>query len=108
MSEAENATADRITVTVDADLEELIPGFLENRDEDLVALREALTRSDFEAIRLLGHSLKGVGGGYGFEAVSDLGRQIEDAAKERDAATIGVHTEELAGYLSRVEVVYEE
>jgi Hpt domain len=67
-----------------------------------------LEKNDFEAIRMLGHSMKGAGGGYGFDGVTEIGRNLEEAAKEADSNKIrnGVH--ELAEYLRRVEVIYDE
>ena len=97
---------EKIAVTVDADLEDLIPGFLENRARDVRELSSALGRGDFESIRLTGHSMKGSGGGYGFDALTDLGAAIEAAAKAADATAIAKLIEELNEYLQRVEVTY--
>ncbi len=97
----------RITVSVDADLEDLIPGFLENRSADIDKLRQALAASDFAVIQSTGHNLKGVGGGYGFEHMSELGAGIENAAKQQDLETATTLTDQLADYLQRVEIVYE-
>jgi HPt (histidine-containing phosphotransfer) domain-containing protein len=99
---------DRIIVRVDADLEDLVPEFLENRREDVQTMTGALTRQDFETIRRLGHSMKGAGGGYGFDAITDIGRAIEEAAKAGQTAEIKRRIDELASYLERVDVVYEE
>ena len=56
---------------------------------------------------MLGHSMKGAGGGYGFTGVSEIGRSIEEAAKERDASLIRMSMMKLTEYLDRVEVIYE-
>ncbi|MBC8413594.1 MAG: Hpt domain-containing protein [Nitrospira sp.] len=98
---------EKIVVSVDPDFEEIIPGFLEHRREDIKKILEALDGNDFEGIRIIGHTMKGVGGGYGFDAISDIGRFIEAAAKENRPEDIRQHTEELASYIDRVEVVYE-
>ena len=96
----------KITVTVDADLADLIPGFLENRARDLRQLTEGLTRRDFDTIRIIGHSMKGSGGGYGFDALTEMGAAIESAARSSDAAAIATLIAELDSYLQRVEVTY--
>jgi len=98
---------EKIRVRIDKDLEDLIPGYLQNRRKDIDAIEEALNRGDYEAVRVLGHSMKGSGGGYGFDAVTDIGRKIEDAAKIGDARAIRSGREELAGYLEKIEVTYE-
>jgi HPt (histidine-containing phosphotransfer) domain-containing protein len=99
---------DKIYVNVDPDIRDLIPGFLENRYNDIQSMRDALAKTDFETIRILGHSMKGAGGGYGFDGITDIGAELERAAKVKDTAEITRGIEELASYLSRVEVVYYE
>ncbi len=97
----------RFVAHVDSDLKELIPGFLENRRQDARALVESVEQKDFEIIRVLGHDMKGSGGGYGFDAITDIGRSLEQAAKDENATEILNRAEELATYLERVEIVYE-
>lgn len=99
-------TAEKIIVTVDPDLEELIPGFLENRAKDVQSLRDALVKSDCKAMQSIGHSLKGVGGGYGFAGLSELGAQIESAAKAGNVEPLAGLIDRVADYLQRVQVVY--
>jgi HPt (histidine-containing phosphotransfer) domain-containing protein len=95
-----------IRVTVDPDLEDLIPGYLEGRGRDAGAMAQALKGKDFETIRILGHSMKGSGGGYGFDAITEIGGGLERAAKAGDGAAIDRLIEELRLYLGRVRVVY--
>jgi len=96
-----------ITVTVAKDLEDLVPTFLKNRGKELDALRAALASGDLEQMRQLGHRMKGVGNSYGFEQVSQLGKQIEDGVKSGDRATLEARLAEYADYLARVQIVYE-
>lgn len=98
---------DAVVVYVDPDLEDLIPGFFQNRQKDIQRLSEALEQGDYETISGIGHSMKGAGGGYGFDRVTDLGAVIEEAAKAQDKERIREAVGELAEYMSRVEVVYE-
>lgn len=98
---------DAITVIIDNDLEELIPGFLENRKKDLLSLKEALVKQDHEVMQSIGHSLKGVGGGYGFEELSRLGAEVENSAKAANLDLLEKLVGELDDYLSRVQVVFE-
>ncbi len=98
---------EKILVTIDPDLEDLIPGFLENRTKDVTRLQTAAGAGDFDTLRSVGHSLKGVGGGYGFARITDLGADIEAAAKVNDIDTIRQLISDLADYLGRVEVRYQ-
>lgn len=58
----------RVMVSIDSDLEEIVPLFLENRRRDVVTLRTAVAEDDLKTVRLLGHRMKGDGGGYGFRS----------------------------------------
>lgn len=104
MSEEQNP---RITVNIDPDLSDLVPGYLENRRKDIDAMTAALESGDFETIRVLGHGMKGSGGGYGFDTITEIGRSLERAAKNADAAGIGEQVALLCSYLDRVNIVYE-
>ncbi len=103
----ENNAFDKITVTIDVELEDLIPGFLKSREKDIEKVKGYLADNDFESIRLLGHSLKGNGAGYGFDELSVVGRDLEQAAAEESPDMISKSLEDLASYLARVEVVFE-
>ena len=94
-------------VTVEKDLEDLIPVFLGNRRKEVEALRSALAAGDFEQLRQLGHRMRGVGNSYGFERVSVLGKEIEDGARSADKAAIESHIAAYADYLSRLQITYE-
>jgi hypothetical protein len=98
---------ERIVVRADPDIADLIPGFLENRRRDVDKMREALTQGEYETIRVLGHSMKGAGGGYGFDAITEIGGALERAAKDRNPEGIRQGLRDLAGYLDRVEVVHD-
>ncbi|MGH7254592.1 MAG: Hpt domain-containing protein [Nitrospirales bacterium] len=95
-------------VRVDPDIQALIPGFLENKRRDVTKILGALEQGDFPAIRIIGHSLKGDGGGYGFDAISELGSAIEEAAIAKNGDHIRRRAAEMSSYLDRVEVVFEE
>lgn len=95
-----------ITVNIDSDLEHLVPTFLANRQKDLRTIRTALAEKDFETIGMLGHRMKGDGGGYGFHAISEIGGSMELAAGRHDQPAIERSTSQLEDFLARVAVVF--
>jgi len=97
----------KIIIQVDSDLEDLIPGFLENRHRDITSILDALRRNDYNSIAKAGHTMKGVGGGYGFDAITDIGGAIERTAKQKDPVKIKHCLNELSNYLQRIEIVFE-
>jgi len=66
-----------------------------------------MSYADYERIRILGHSIKGSGGGYGFDTITELGARIESAAMMGDRVQIMQALEALNEYLERVQVVYD-
>ena len=95
-------------VYVDADLEDLVPEFLEHRHADIEAIPALLAEGNLAEVQRLGHSMKGSGGGYGFDEVTRIGGQIEEAAKVNDTEAIRQLGKELETYISSVKVVYVE
>ena len=107
MMREDREQADKIVVRVDSELVEFIPEYLESRRNDIRSVLAALAVGDFETIRILGHTMKGSGGGYGFEGISEIGGCLEETAKARNAEGIRRCVDQLIAYLERVEVVYQ-
>jgi len=105
MAKADDNRAKKIIIHVDPAIAELIPGFLQNRRKDIAAMLDAVQRGEFESVRVLGHSMKGDGGGYGFDAITEIGAALEQAAKQRNAVEIRDRVHELSRYLDQVEVI---
>ena len=107
MNQPNNPATDRFVVQVDPEIEEIVPIFLQNRLNDIDSIVIALRQGDFETIRILGHGMRGAGGGYGFDGITDIGQFLEQAAKEQNSEMVRKQVECLADYLERVEVVCE-
>jgi HPt (histidine-containing phosphotransfer) domain-containing protein len=103
----QHSQSEKIRVHVDPDLRDLIPDYLKNRGKDLLVYRQALEEGDFNSIVILGHSMKGSGGGYGFNELSNIGRALENAAKNRDKESIRQAITDFAEFLHKLEVVYD-
>ena len=107
MTTGQNRNAeDVITVFIDPGLKEIVPGFLENRRRDVQTLETALQQNNLAQIHIIGHRMRGDGGGYGFDAISIMGAALEQAAAREDRDAIRRHTAELVDFLAHVTVVY--
>jgi len=73
--------------------------FLESCRSTLAELSEAAAVGDFELICRHGHRLRGSGGAFGFMPVTELGGQIEDAARRRELENIRRGIAALGHYL---------
>ncbi|GAB6888750.1 hypothetical protein JCM13304A_22490 [Desulfothermus okinawensis JCM 13304] len=98
---------EKIVITIDSELEEIVPLFLENRKNDIKVIENSLKEKDFNTIKRLGHSMKGTGGGYGFDRVTEIGAAIEEAAKNQNSSEIQQQIDTLKDYLERIEIIFE-
>lgn len=97
----------KLIITIDKDLEDIVPGYLENRKKDVILLPKAVEENDFDSLVMIGHRMKGSGAGYGFQQISDIGNTIEQAATLKDLVTVRNCLDQLIDYLGKIEVVYE-
>ena len=97
---------DQLTVEISRDLEDIVPIFLDNRKKDVKTLRNALSKQDLRTVQTLGHRMKGDGGGFGFDRITEIGAAMERAAQLEDHSTIEQHIVQLEDFLKRVTVVY--
>jgi HPt (histidine-containing phosphotransfer) domain-containing protein len=104
---AQDNRSETVRVSIDPDLQDLIPGFLQNRRQDIQTLQKAVVVKDFETIRMLGHRMRGDGGGYGFPMISEIGGALEKAALEKHTLDITASVQKLTDYLDRIEIIYE-
>lgn len=98
---------DEIVIRVEEEIMDLIPAYLENRRSDVGRLEQALEQEDFETVRDLGHSMKGSGGGFGMDRISEMGMELEEAGKAMDPDGAARALSDLREYLDRVTVLEE-
>ncbi len=105
--EDQDSQSKKNRIRIDPDIKDLIPDYLKNRRDDLVIYQKALKAGDFGSITVRGHSMKGSGGAYGFDDLSNIGRAIENAAKNKDKESVRQSMNDLADFLKNLEVVYD-
>ena len=95
------------TVRTDPRFMDLVPDFLRNRRWDVIAMLDALSRDDYETVESLAHGMKGAGGSWGFQGITDIGAAIEQSAERADNEGARKWVGELSRYLDRVEIVHD-
>ena len=80
-------------------LAKLLPTYFKTRFEDLEKLRKAVEVSDFEALKGLGHKIKGSAASYGFASLSRLSLQLEKAAHDASLPTCAALVTEMTELL---------
>jgi HPt (histidine-containing phosphotransfer) domain-containing protein len=93
-----------IRIEMPPGLEEIVPGYLADRQEDLPEMIRLLATSAFERLVVLGHNLKGSGTSYGFPELTRMGAALEQSAKLTDGGALSIQLNELQDYLDHVQL----
>ncbi len=90
----------------DEEFRELLEDFYVSAQTRRELLSQSFTTGQVPTIRVQAHQLKGVGGGYGFDRLSDLACSLEDACKqpEPNLDVIGPLLDDVVDYLSRIRI----
>lgn len=89
-------------ITVDMDIKDFVPEFMENRKTDSLLIIDKLKENNFVKIKELAHKMVGSGKLYGFERISKIGYLLERAAKNEEVGPIEKLSGELITYLNQV------
>jgi FOG: CheY-like receiver len=104
-SKEESSRMDTILVRANPKFADRIPAYLQNCRQNGIAMLDALDRVDFETVKFLGHQMRGSGGAYGFQAITDIGAALQQAAESADTDASRKWVGELSNYLDRVETI---
>jgi len=97
-----------IGIEMQPGLEEITPGYLAARREEVPVLMALLAASDFKRIAHLAHRIKGTGTSYGFGELSRISAALEAAAERRDSSATGAQLGQLTNYLEHVQLIAQE
>lgn len=84
---------------IDPIAKQMLPGFLKNRQRDIQTLKTLEAEGNWQEIRRLGHNMKGAGGAFGVQRVSDIGEVIEAAALAEDHESLTQQLAALSEYI---------
>ena len=73
--------------------------YINHTSKELEKIKTQLNLDSIDSIRTFGHNIKGSGGMYGFNEVTELGLLIENAAKEGNLDSIKSNLEVLEDFL---------
>lgn len=100
-------TANKILIQVDPDLKDLVPGYLESVKKDTEAILTAAAQARFDVIEGISHRMKGIGVSYGFPVLSELGKSMETAAKEKNQPALQTLAGQLSEYVGKIELIFD-
>ena len=104
-SKEESSWKHTILVRVNPKFADRIPAYLQNCRQNVITIPDALDRGDFETVTTLGHQMRGSGSMFGFQAITDFGAALEQAAESADTDASRKWAGELSTYLDRVEII---
>ena len=107
MNVGERTEGERIIVHVEAYLERILPRYLAGRREEVVSLLGGTMPDGLDTLRVFGHRMKGTGGAYGLDAITEIGGTLEQAAIHQSINEIEGLLDGFLNYLDRLEVIYE-
>ena len=102
LTSEESIRNDAVNAAVKANITDRIPAYLQNCRQNVIDIRHALNRVDFETVTRLGHNMSGSGGMYGFQDITDFGAAIQLAAESSDTAASHKWVGELSIYLNGI------
>ncbi|GAB4012265.1 MAG: hypothetical protein Fur0010_07970 [Bdellovibrio sp.] len=97
----------KVTKIIDADLKDIMPTFLENRQKDLNNIQQALQNKDFKSIQVIGHKLAGNAGSYGLADLGEIGAKIEMSAIKQDYDELNHLYQQFVEYMGSLEIIYK-
>lgn len=97
----------KIVVKIDKDLEDIIPGFLENRRKDLEKIDNAISQNDLKTIESIAHKLAGNAGSYGLDDLGEIGMKLETAAGSEDASLVKNLYQSYKEYMSNLTIEFQ-
>lgn len=95
-----------LNIVIDKELEDLIPDYIANRKSEIEIFEDAFDKKDFPKIQALGHKLRGTAGSYGFDYLSEIGKEFEEKSKVSDAISIQHALNQYKLYMKRIKVSY--
>ncbi|MEO5361983.1 MAG: hypothetical protein H7843_16360 [Nitrospirota bacterium] len=98
--------SEKITVTVESQYKDRVAKFLNSRNRDVAEMRGEIAKGEYPSVKMTGGMIKKAAAAIGLTKFAEMGEAIETAANLKDSGKVKILIDELADYLSRVEIIY--
>lgn len=78
--------------------------YLERRKQDVIASKEALSKQDFSFLERLGHQIKGNAVTFGFDELTSIAIEIEQASKEKKLELLKILIQKFESAVSNAKI----
>jgi len=72
------------TMTNHRGMKKIIVEYVEGLPREIAKIQDSLNRDDLQSLKRVVHQLRGTGGGYGFDSITELAAGVEEAIKAAD------------------------
>ncbi|EQC43942.1 Hpt domain-containing protein [Bacteriovorax sp. Seq25_V] len=93
-------------IEVDEELKDILPSFLENRRKDIGLLNDAFAVKDYSTIEKIGHRVSGSSGGYGFDELGKIAKNIELECKNGNFEKVGDLIKNFEAFMQDIQVKF--
>lgn len=93
-------------IFIDKDLEDVFPGYLDNRHKELVELKTLIDNQDLGKLKVLAHRLAGNAGSYGLAFLSEVGSKMEADCLKSDLSRMSDYYSQIKVYLEELSYEY--
>jgi len=73
--------------------------YINHTFKELNSIKENINSATLDSLRTFGHNIKGSGGMYGFNEITEMGATIESAAKDENIDQIKSNLDKLETFL---------
>ena len=91
-------------VQSDSSYAELVEEFVSGLDDQVHSMWRSLADGQFDTLKSLAYQLKGVGGDYGYQILTEVAASLEQRARHQELQACQTSLEELTSIVSRVAV----
>lgn len=93
-------------IYIDKDLEDVFPGYLDNRHKELIELKTLIDNQDLGKLKVLAHRLAGNAGSYGLAFLSEVGSKMEADCLRNDLSRMNDYFFQIKTYLDELSYEY--
>ena len=104
-SKEDSSRMDPILLRVKSSIADRVPAYLQNCRQNVVLMLDALDRVDFATVASLGHQMRGSGGAFGLQAITNIGAALQEAGESADNDVSRKWVKELSNYLDGAKTI---
>ena len=95
-----------IIIKIKSMMKPIIPEFLTEKSDEIQKLKDFLLDGNYMGIRKIAHDFQGSGSAYGFDYITELGKNLSKEAKMSNNEKLNILIKEFEIYLKSIKIEY--